>query len=315
MNLNFTENIELQNFDKFLPCIRLNDNYVLTIDFGEKFHTYHPLVYASIGSLIKRIAAIEGQVFYNGNSDAIKALKEKWGLENLISSQKNAESDGEIIPLTSIKNDKELEVFLQEIVPILHGSLDQAKPIRYVLSEMIRNVLEHSGDTYGATICCIYNRDTNKISIGIADMGIGVARSIARSHQVNSNASALALALTPGITGVTHVIGGNDYNAGAGLFFTRCISKFSGSSFVLCSSNAIYKLNEDIQDKILHPNPADEDHFLGEYENEWVGTLVGVDFCLSTNSEFDRLLNAIRQAYHIDVKTRKNNSYKKPRFI
>jgi hypothetical protein len=84
---------------------------------------------------------------------------------------------------------------------------------------MVRNSLEHSNSSVGAFVCAQYYRETQRIAIGIADAGIGVLSSMSRYHKVRTSESALHLALQPGITGTTSRFGGNEFNAGAGLFF------------------------------------------------------------------------------------------------
>ena len=107
------------------------------------------------------------------------------------------------------------------MIPLLHAPEEVADPIQYVVSEMVRNVLEHADSPVGAFICAQYYRDLERLSIGIADAGVGIRNSMARSHKVTSSREAILLALQPGVTGVTARIGGNESNAGAGLFFTK----------------------------------------------------------------------------------------------
>src|SRR3989344_3689582 len=92
------------------------------------------------------------------------------------------------------------------------------EPIRYVMSELMRNVFEHAESKIGAIVCAQYFSKTNRISIGIVDRGVGIKETISQSYAVKSHSEAIRLALTPGITGTTKRIGGTDYNAGAGLF-------------------------------------------------------------------------------------------------
>jgi hypothetical protein len=64
----------------------------------------------------------------------------------------------------------------------------------------------------------------------LQDVGRRRRESMALSHRVPTDAAALRLALQPGITGTTHRIGGTEFNAGAGLFFTKSIASLSRTS-------------------------------------------------------------------------------------
>src|SRR5260370_39309182 len=59
------------------------------------------------------------------------------------------EEAGRFIPLTQIKSSTELTRFLTDIVPLLHTSQTAADAIRYVFSELGRNVLEHADTQTG----------------------------------------------------------------------------------------------------------------------------------------------------------------------
>ena len=127
------------------------------------------------------------------------------------------EASGRFVPLTQIRNTSELQDAIVNLIPLLHASKDVADPIRYVFSEMVRNVLEHADSPVGAFVCAQYYASSNRISIGIADAGVGILRHIRHSYIVESSREAIQLALQPGVTGTTARRGGNESNAGAGL--------------------------------------------------------------------------------------------------
>lgn len=119
---------------------------------------------------------------------------------------------------------------------------NKLKMIRYVISELVRNVLEHSKSLIGAIACAQYFKKTNRISIGVADRGIGIFSAMAKHHIAKSNLDAIKLALKPGISGTTNRLGGTEYNAGAGLFFTKSIAYVSKDYFMIYSGDALFKL-------------------------------------------------------------------------
>jgi anti-sigma regulatory factor (Ser/Thr protein kinase) len=204
---------------------------------------------------------------------------------------------------------------ITNLIPLLHAAPSVADPIRYVISELGRNVLEHSQSPVGGFVCAQYFRNKQRIAIGIADAGIGIHRAIRASHRAPTEADAIRLALTPGISGATPRIGGNETNAGAGLFFIRSIAKASGNFFVIYSGSTEYKLlRKQSQPSDLFADPALEGHRMVEDLPRWQGTAIGIDINVDETAEFSSLLEVIRRSYSIDVKARKKAYFKKIHF-
>jgi anti-sigma regulatory factor (Ser/Thr protein kinase) len=227
------------------------------------------------------------------------------------------ESAGRFIPLTQIKDSAGLTKFIEDMVPLLHLDPKNVQPIKYIVSELVRNVLEHSESKHGAIVCAQYYPVTKTIRIGIADSGVGISKTIRRSHQAPTDIDAIQLALTSGITGTTSKEGGTDYNAGAGLFFTKSIAKINRDFFILYSGNTLYKLLREKEGNrvILYGNPLDDKHTKDSTLPNWLGTVVGIDIKLNETTEFTTLLDSIRDTYVTSVRDRKKKKYKKPHFI
>jgi len=316
MQINLKQNTWLMNFEYMAKNFSTDDPSLLHIDFGEGFRSFHPLVYSMVGAMALEVKRNNGTITISGDEAAVNYLNKNIGLDNLISSKKSSSYNSVLIPLTQIRNDIELKHFIQDIVPLLHCPIESAGPIKYVFSEMIRNVLEHSKSKNGAIVCARYSESTNRISIGISDTGIGITKAISQSHNPSDNAHSLILALTPGITGTTSRLGGTAYNAGAGLFFTRSIAKLSKNVFILFSSDTMYKLRRGRNDGTINADPLKDNHSLRSFAGQnWEGTLVGIDFTLENQPQFEALLSDIRAAYKVDVRNRNKEKYRKPKFI
>ncbi|MEK7790993.1 MAG: ATP-binding protein [Deltaproteobacteria bacterium] len=202
------------------------------------------------------------------------------------------------------------------MIPLLHLEPEQAKTIGYIVSELARNVLEHSKAENGAVLCAQYYRKSNSIRIGIADTGVGIKTSINRSYSTKTDLEAIRLALTPGITGTTQREGGTDQNAGAGLFFIKSIASVNRDFFILYSGNSLYKLLRRSAKRLkLRVDPFHDRHSKKENLPYWQGTIVGIDLTLDQSEAFSRLLDEIRKIYIIAVRERKKARYKRPRFI
>ncbi len=225
------------------------------------------------------------------------------------------EEAGRFVPLTQIRSSEELSQTITDLIPLLHAAPNVADPIRYVISELGRNVLEHARSDVGAFVCAQYFKNKKRIAIGIADSGRGIHEAILQSHIANSEEKAFQLALTPGISGATPRIGGNETNAGAGLFFIRSIAKVSGNFFVMYSGSTLYKLTRSQQQPgTLFADPFNEGHSLVTDLPKWQGTVIGIDINVDDTSDFSALLNIIRRSYQIDVKKSRKKYYKKIQF-
>lgn len=228
------------------------------------------------------------------------------------------EPSGRFIPLTRITTSQELTRFITDIIPLLHLDPEHTDSIKYVVSELIRNVLEHSRSEQGAVVSAQYYKKSNTIKIGIVDSGVGIKKTINNAYPAKTDLEAIRLALTPGITGTTQRIGGTEYNAGAGLFFIKSIAQINREFFMVYSGNAMYKLlksKPELKHITLHGDPFHDRHSKGEEYPHWQGTVVGIDISIGKTKEFSVLLDLIRDVYTKTIKERKKDGYRKPRFV
>jgi anti-sigma regulatory factor (Ser/Thr protein kinase) len=244
------------------------------------------------------------------------------GLFNFLgikSGMKITEHDpsGRFVPLTQITNSDQLTRFITEMIPMLHLAPQQAEPIRYIVSELVRNVLEHAETGDGAILCAQYFKKSNSIRIGIADTGIGIRKSLSRAHSTSDDIDAIKLAMMPGVTGTTSRGGGTAQNAGAGLFFIKSIACTNRDFFVIYSGTGMYKLlrrKEDVE-LTLHADPFLDRHSESPDMPVWQGTVIGIDISLDSTSEFNDLLDLIRETYRKAVRERRADRYRKPKFV
>lgn len=228
------------------------------------------------------------------------------------------DSSGRFIPLTTITNSETLGTVIVDMIPLLHLEPKHVEPIKYIVSELVRNVLEHSGSETGATLCAQYYKKSKTIRIGIADTGVGIKETINMSHNAPTDMEGIRLALTPGITGTTSMDGGTEYNAGAGLFFIKSIAKVNRDFFMIYSGSAMYKLlktNEITKHVRLYVDPFMDRHSKEEQLSFWKGTVVGIDLTLEKSHEFSILLDLIRRTYRNAMKERRRARYRRPRFV
>ncbi len=320
MKIHLPNSAFLGNIDPFIKGFDPTNPGILEITANQKWVFLHPVVLCMVAALgegidpkkIKCENIIARSGHYLERMGLFKTLK-------IPSQKKISEHDpsGRFIPLTRIRNSDELGNFLKEIVPLLHLEPKHAEPLKYIVSELVRNVLEHAKVDTGAVVCAQYHAKSNTIRIGIVDGGVGIKKSINRSYNATTDLEAIKLALMPGVTGTTKREGGSEQNAGAGLFFIKSIAHVNQNFFMIYSGNAMYKLLKRDEKKtlVLRADPHLDRHSEESKLPQWNGTVVGVDISLDTTQEFTSLLDLIRDTYARAIKQRKKARYKKAKFI
>jgi len=312
----------LRNFEVFLRAFDPSESNKLIILTHDKWVNVHPVVLAIIAALgskigsenitIEKITATSGH--YLSRMGLFKMLGKKSPY-----SIKEHEPAGRFIPITQIKSPEEQSQFVTEMIPLLHLKPNQADSIKYIVGELVRNVLEHARTKDGAFVAAQYYHHTNMVRLGICDAGVGIRKTINYSWHAPTDLDAIKLALTPGITGTTRREGGTGENVGAGLFFIKSMAMVARDYFVLYSGTGLYKLiKRDKRTKgfpRLHADPQDDKHSDTNDAPKFPGTVVGIDISLDQTSEFRVLLAAIRDVFIKAVRERKKARYKKPIFI
>lgn len=322
MKIHLPNSAFLGNIDSFFKSFDPSNPDSLEITANEKWISIHPVVLSMVASLALTVESekIRCQQFTAKSKHyfARMGLFDFLKIDPKIAYSKHDPS-GRFVCLTQVKNSNDLTRFITEMIPLLHldKELRQAESIRYIVSELTRNVLEHASTKHGAVLCAQYYKKTNCIRIGIADAGVGVRKTISRSHAVRDDFDAIRLALMPGVTGTTPKEGGTEFNAGAGLFFIKSIASVNRNLFVVYSGNAAYKLlrKKAAEPPVLYADPHHDRHSGGNDFPYWSGTAVGIDISLNRSSEFGLLLDLIRNTYIKAVKERREKRSKKPKFI
>lgn len=322
MKIHFSNQGMLGNFNSFMKGLDLADTTSLEITTNEKWITVHPAILTFTASLAQKVGKDRATI--TNNVPASGAYLDRMGLYDFLStpspfSVNRREEAGRFIPLTIVKSQSDQSQFISNMVPLLHLPQDKADVIKYVIGELVRNVLEHSQSPDGAIVAAQYYKKSNRISIGICDTGIGIWRSMNEHWHPKTDLEAIELALTPGITGTTNIEGGTADNAGAGLFFIKSISKITRDYFLLYSGKGQYRLLKSPK-RLKNPpklsaNPNKDNHSSMVDAPDFSGTLVGVDISLDNNRALEALLRAISKVYDDAIRERKRKKYKEPRFI
>jgi hypothetical protein len=317
LKINLPNSANLQNITGFLSSIDASDPSTYQLDVHKKWVHVHPVVLAIAACAAASVKLLGGK--FEGEIPNIRSLNYliRMGLFNFIDLKPpiqivEHEEAGRFIPITQIRNTDDLKAAIANLVPLLHAPPEVADPIKYVFSEMVRNAREHASSPVGAFVAAKYYRETKRIAIGIADAGIGIFEHMRQFHAVNNSKEAITLALQPGISGTTSRVGGTEFNAGAGLFFTKSIASFSRNRFLLYSGNSAYRLMRGSANRSmhLHTNPLSDSHLFPTSLPAWPGTAVGIDINVTQGIAFAELLNQIRKAYYLDVKRKKDFAHR-----
>ncbi|SFH23085.1 hypothetical protein SAMN05660649_04371 [Desulfotomaculum arcticum] len=120
--------------------------------------------------------------------------------------------------------------------------------LTYSIRELLRNIVEHS-ESNSIWIAGQYWPSRDLVEIAILDEGVGIRNSLRNNPhlEIDSDESALILALEPGISGVAFGKRKrpNDVwsNTGYGLYMTSQICQ-QGGSFVICSGSKTLLMNK-----------------------------------------------------------------------
>ncbi len=120
------------------------------------------------------------------------------------------EEAGRFLPLQQVKDRSQIRGVIGDISALLHleEEPEGLAAVQYCVSELLRNVLEHSTSPDGAFVCANrYNnprlKSPHRVTIAVADCGQGVGSHLGHTYPeaLENDAVALGLAMRPGITG------------------------------------------------------------------------------------------------------------------
>ncbi len=152
------------------------------------------------------------------------------------------------VRLTRVRKAAEIEPTAEKMASLViseEGSHDVRRAVRYVLVELLRNVLQHSQDPLGAVAAAQrmgpqQRRSKPMIQIAVADAGIGIPRSLHRAHpHLVDYRQALERALLPHISGTFEEgLTGSFENAGLGLYMISEMARQTGGRLLIATTGA-----------------------------------------------------------------------------
>lgn len=314
MHIGLPDRSYLSDLERFLSMVKDDGSADLVFTPKQGLFSLHPLVLCMIVALADRARANGGTVRVEGLlPNASTRYLQRMGVFDLMGVTTQLpvtahDPSGRFIPLTRIANNSELTKFVTDFVPLLHATPGEADSVKYVLFELIRNVLEHAGAQDRGAIAAAQVTRGGRLLIGVADSGIGVRESLSRSHPVTTHQAAIQLAFRPGVTGTTRQFGGNETNGGAGLFFMKAMSTLARHHMVMVTGDTLMKLLLQSKGKsspAINARLEDDRVRWRDLDFDFGGTAVGVDITVKETLAFSELLKEIREVYHVNVRKSK----------
>ncbi|MCK4830093.1 hypothetical protein KA005_80990 [bacterium] len=137
------------NIEGFLRHLDTTQDDFLRVSFHEKWVSVHPVVLAITACLADHVRNGGGEV--EAEVPKIRSLPYlvRMGLFSHLGidpvySITDHESSGRVVPLTQIKTNDDHHRFITDMIPLLHADPNVSICIKYAISELVRNVLEHS---------------------------------------------------------------------------------------------------------------------------------------------------------------------------
>jgi len=120
---------------------------------------------------------------------------------------------------------------------------DLSKYLKYLIREMMSNVVSHAKSQIGGFITAQYYPKKNKVQVVIIDNGIGLQESLSQNYSLNNERDAIQKAIEKEVTGSNPCATYNNVqkHAGLGLFFLSKIIENTQGNLLIVSNNTIYK--------------------------------------------------------------------------
>ena len=158
----------LGNIESFLRKLNFENPGELHISFNPKWISVHPVILSAVAASAEECRLTGIPIVANQVAPKSLPYFIRMGLFDCIGMEAPREitfheGSGRFVPLRKITSGDGLGAFITDMIPLLHAEPENADPIKYVVSELIRNVLEHALSPVGAFICAQYFKNTNRV--------------------------------------------------------------------------------------------------------------------------------------------------------
>ena len=211
-------------------------------------------------------------------------------------------------PLLAVRNfNEDLRTALEKAENYTQTlDIEYEKTLRYILSELLYNTLEHGKSWQHIPSLLQFNwyQKKHELSFVIADLGVGIKKHLSQSYPgLGGDVEAILLALKPQVSG-TFNGGGQIYaaknNAGVGLYFSSSIVRRLHADMYVVSGNGL-----------VHVSPMEVTH--RELKASWPGTFVYVTLKLGTVPDLNlqKMMVEFREAAATELERTNSNEQKR----
>ncbi len=269
----------------------------IVLSFHPRYSQFEPFALAMLAAWATHWRTLGVEIICENTTAKGVAYAQRLGLfrflgVDLQSTVDEHEESGRFVELQRIRKQADLTKLIADLGALLRVP-ELIEVVQYVVAEMTRNVLEHADAE--AFVCVQHYKLVGRVSIGIADTGTGVRRSLERAFTFNTDGEAVIGSLRPGVSGTTLRPYGSADNAGLGLFYARGLAKWTNQYFLLLSGDAAYRLKHKQPTRNPARDPREDAHDLYENLGAWQGTVVAIDVG-QTNTKFNTMFKRIGTA-------------------
>jgi anti-sigma regulatory factor (Ser/Thr protein kinase) len=241
----------------------------------------------SVRTIIQRASDLLEQMKRGENPEAYQRLfpaGSRWDLNRF--------------PSEWVSSFEKIEPFANEISKALvpEPQLEDTRlTIRYVIVELLRNVVQHSHALQGGFVAAdLWNEERGRpmLQLAVADAGIGIPASLRTLHpNLSDPEAALEKSLWPHISGTFEEgLTGTQQNAGMGLFFIAEMAKLTGGTLLIATRGATLLLSGWVDEE---GNP--DLHFIEPRGVGFPGTLVVFELPVGGVVDYPALIETIKE--------------------
>src|SRR3989338_11711262 len=147
MKLHLPNSAFLGNIDPFLRRFDPSSPDFLKITANENWIAVHPIVLSMVAALGLTLKPEDIHCEnFTAKSKHYLVRMDLFKVLNIASDIRVVEHEpaGRFKPITQIRTSSELTKFITKMIPLLHLKPEQAETIGYIVSEFVRNVIEHA---------------------------------------------------------------------------------------------------------------------------------------------------------------------------
>jgi len=124
---------------------------------------------------------------------------------------------------------------------------DLSEYLKYMISEMMVNVVSHSRSQHGGFVAAQYYKEDNKVQVVIVDGGVGFLTTLSDHFDLKSEAEAIEKALEKEVTGSNRFSPYSNVpkHAGLGLFFLSKILEATQGKLIMISNRTVFRYPEN----------------------------------------------------------------------